>query len=355
MTPNELKELITDEEMIQLMRKLGATSLQDHGGYFTFPSICHNEHEKDAKFNLAYYKDTKLFHCFSGCGETFDIYGLLRRRWEKFDEDRDTHLISLFYYVYNHLNIEQADGIVEEFEQFIHEKADDYKPLDTQYNFPRLSLHLLEPFFNYYPIEWIDDNISEETMRKFHISFSPSRNAIIIPHYDVNGILIGIRVRNLNPEIAERFGKYRPLSMEGRTYSHPLGFNLYGLNKNLKNIQESKVAIIVEGEKAVLQAETLMDKNVAVAVCGSSFNRWQLMLLMKYSNVEEIIFAFDNEEEDGSSDYFNKMYNMCEKYNKYVRTSFIYDTENIPRKQNIFDVYQKDLLDELIQRRTKVK
>jgi len=43
-----------------------------------------------------------------------------------------------------------------------------------------------------------------------------------------------------------------PISINGNIYSHPLGYNLYGLNMVSGNIKRLGMAIIVEAEKSVL-------------------------------------------------------------------------------------------------------
>ena len=43
-----------------------------------------------------------------------------------------------------------------------------------------------------------------------------------------------------------------PEFLEGRSYEHPLGLNLYGLYQNKNAIQKQRKAIIVEGEKSLI-------------------------------------------------------------------------------------------------------
>ena len=44
---------------------------------------------------------------------------------------------------------------------------------------------------------WIKENISIESMKKYHIKYDIVNERIIIPHFDINNNLIGIRCRNL--------------------------------------------------------------------------------------------------------------------------------------------------------------
>ena len=85
-------------------------------------------------------------------------------------------------------------------------------------------------------------------MRKHNIKYYPTDNSIIIPHYNVDDKLIGIRSRSLAGSDIELFGKYRPAIINGKMYNHPLSFALYGLNWNKQQIKKIRKAIIFEGE-----------------------------------------------------------------------------------------------------------
>lgn len=354
MTREELIEKMTEEDVIKIMRRLGATEFVDNGHYLSFPTVCHNEFSAEAGFNLAYYKDTKLFRCFSECNKTFDIFGMVRHRFENFESEQDLHMSNIFYFVYNYIEPDHV-GIDLTIEPY-RELYPKFAAKQVEHELSAYDDEILDAFYNYYPIEWLNDHVSREAMDAFNIKFSHTRNAVVIPHYDINNRLVGIRQRSLDPVIAAKYGKYRPMYIEGEVYNHPLGFNLYGLNKVKDNISKHHLVIIAEGEKAVLQSETLFGRdNVTVAVCGSNFNRWHLMLLLKYTDVREIIIAFDNEEEDSNSDrYFNELYELCEKYNSYINMSFIYNTNLLPLKSNMFDLGDKETCLQLIKGRVKV-
>ena len=167
-------------------------------------------------------------------------------------------------------------------------------------------------------------------MRRFGIKYSIDQNKIIIPHYDEDGFLIGIRGRSLNEEDLEK-GKYMPVAVEGKLYAHPLGYNLYGLNFIKGNIQKSKMAIVAESEKSVLQYDTMFghDKNICVAVCGSSLHAYQMELLLKLG-VERVLIAFDKEGENykEKEKYYQKLNTMCERYRLRCNMGFIFDQCN---------------------------
>ena len=163
----------------------------------------------------------------------------------------------------------------------------------------------MDVFIKYYPIEWLNDGISRAAMDKFNIRFSPSQNKIIIPHYDAAGRLVGIRGRALDECEIKNFGKYMPVQIEGKWYSHPLSLNLYGLNFNKENIKNTGIAYIGEAEKFVLQLDSFSIPNCGVAVCGSKLNKYALDILIRECHPREIVICFDQEEEPKSSKYFN--------------------------------------------------
>jgi DNA primase len=197
-------------------------------------------------------------------------------------------------------------------------------------------------------------------MDEYNILYSISRNKIIIPHYNLNSDLIGIRGRALNLNEIEQFGKYMPVEIEGKWYTHPLSYNLYGLNVSQEHIRKNRRVIIYEGEKSCLKHHSFFpDWNISVAVCGSTLNKSQIDLLIKNFALDEIILAFDKEYVNYSDEkgrkYLDKLSSLCKKYNNYCNFSFIYDKENLLReKDSPVDRGQK-IFKELYDKRIKVR
>ena len=53
------------DSVISMMEKLGAEQHVDRGAYVIFPTICHNIDASEASMKLYFYKDTKLFVCYT--------------------------------------------------------------------------------------------------------------------------------------------------------------------------------------------------------------------------------------------------------------------------------------------------
>ena len=165
------------------------------------------------------------------------------------------------------------------------------------------------------------------------IAYDPKNQGIVIPHYDINNQLVGIRERTLIKE-EENFGKYRPAILNGVMYNHPLGFNLYNLNNSKNNIKIIKKVIVYEGEKSsLLYASFFGEENdISVAVCGSSLITYQVKLLLSLG-VEEIIIAFDKQfKEIGDKEWerwTKKLYDIHTKYSAYVQISYLFDKKDL--------------------------
>ena len=215
--------------------------------------------------------------------------------------------------------------------------------------------HVLDCFVQTYPQEWLDDGISKKTMDRFNISYSISQNKIIIPHYDILGRLVGIRGRALNDWEVENIGKYAPIQVEGIWYKHPLSMNLYGLDRTFMDIRRNGVCYLFESEKSVLQMDGFSIPNCSAAVCGSNFNKYQLNILMKFCAPSEIVICFDKEELPGEEKYFNKLWNICQKYKQYCNFSFIYDREGLLNLKDSPTDKGEEVFLQLLKKRVRVK
>lgn len=329
----ELIESLDEEKVKSLLDKLNIP-YQDKGTYLLCKTACHNIDIDEASWKLYYYKNNKFFFCYSEC-QGMSIFKFLKNYYETRQIEYDWYQ-DIYEVVRDCANLKSIDGFVVERYKSLHDRYDIRR---KERELPEFSANVLDCFVKTYPQEWLDDGISKAAMDKFNISYSISQNKIIIPHYDINGRLVGIRGRALNDWEVENIGKYAPIQVEGIWYKHPLSMNLYGLNINKKNISKTGICFIAEGEKSVLQAESFSHPNCTVATCGSAgINKYQLNLLLKIPNLQEIVLCYDREEKPGEEKYFNKLYENCKKYSHYVNMSFVYSRKGeIELKQSPFD------------------
>lgn len=331
------------------MQKLGADRYEEKDNYVLFPTICHNIDSSEASMKLYFYKDTKLFVCYTECGN-MSIFKFLRHYYENRQIEYDWYE-DIYNAVLNCSTFNPRKG----FSQPVYQSLKDRYIVREHKELEVYSSNVLDCFVKRYPIEWINDGISKEAMDKFNILYSISQNKIIIPHYDINNNLVGIRGRALNEWEVENFGKYMPIQIEGVWYKHPLSLNLYGLNKNADNIRHSGICFIFESEKSVLQCESFSGRQMAVAACGSNFNIYQLKLLMKTCMPQEIILCFDNEEKPKEDRYFNKLYSIANKYKDYCNFSFVYDRERLTKPKDSPSDCGQEIFERLLNRRVIVR
>lgn len=349
--PKELKEKLTEENIISILEQLGAERYEDKSDSIIFPTVCHNADPSNASMKLYYYKESKLFHCYTGCAATFDIYDLVKRwylaRGRK--EEDISFRTDIYDKIANQVSFVGAEIPYEKKS----ERYERRKLVNNQFPYPEEVLNIFDKI---YPPEWIVEGITKASMDTYNILFSMSRNQIIIPHYNYDGHLVGIRGRLLNKEEAETYGKYMPLRIEDTLYRHRLMFNLYGLHLSKVNIKRKGIAILFEGEKSVLKYESFFGDNISAAVCGSSISKAQIDLLSK-AGAKEVVIAFDKEFSNNKerATYYNKLCSIAERFTRHMDFSIIMDRENLLTEKDSPIDQGVDIFNQLLKTRTKVR
>lgn len=348
MNYEEIIENLTIERVELILQKLEVPYV-DKGSYLQCKTACHNVDLDEASDKLYFYKDNKIFYCYTEDGAQ-SIFKFIKNVYETRGQTYD------WYNDVYRLVVDESTQVENFGIQKYRPKRDKYARKKKDVQLPVYSKAVLDVFCDLRPQEWLNDGISEAAMEKFNIKYWISQNKIIIPHYDVNGEFVGIRGRALNEEEVERFGKYMPVQVQGTWYTHPLSMNLYGLYQNKDNIRKNGVCYLCESEKAVLQSESFPIPNCCVAVCGSNFNKFQLNLLMKTCQPREIVICFDNEEKSKEDKYFFKLMNICKKYSQYCNFSFVYDRKGLTQPKDSptdkgFEVFRA-LIDSRVRCRT---
>ena len=346
MNYEEIIENLDIEKVKQLLEKIEVPFV-DKGDYLLCKTACHNIDLDEASDKLYFYKDTKLFYCYTSCGAQ-SIFKFLQHYYEirqieyNWFEDIYGPIIGCSNY---------------QRETFKIDKYSSGKDKYARKNFvqlPEYSKNVLEVFTKKYCPEWLNDGISKEAMDKFNILYSISQNKIIIPHYDVNNRLVGIRGRALNEWEVENIGKYTPIEIEGIWYKHPLSLNLYGLNQTKENIKKMGICFLGESEKFVLQADSFSRPNCCAAVCGSNLNKFALKILLRECAPKEIVVCFDKEELPNQDKYFFKLWNLCKRYANYCNFSFVYDRQNLLKLKESPTDCGEEVFEKLIRKRIKV-
>lgn len=334
---DELKSKLELEQIYDLLEAWGGEPEYVSSGLIS-QTICHNIPGQGSR-KLYYYSNTQLFKCFTGCLESsFDIFELCIKVKHN-QESKEWQLYDAMDYIASYFGFDglaatsPEDRQLEDWEVF---KRHARQPLTSP---PQIKLKEYNPIiltrFSYPRIErWEKEGITAEVSRKNLIGYYPGGEQITIPHFDIEGRLIGIRGRTLAADQAERYGKYRPLTVNKLTYNHPLSMNLYNLNNSKENIAKAKAAIVFESEKSCLQMASFFgqDGDISVACCGSSISSYHIELLRSLG-VNELIVAFDRQFIEISDDEFKrlkaKLIHLRQRYGSIMRVTAIFDKRMI--------------------------
>jgi len=284
-----------------------------------YPTACHNLEGGSPK--LYYYKNEKIFKCYTECNKMFDIFEMLI----KVNNLRGVEMN--LYEAIQETGVENKN----EFDQELHDDLEvlrqfTKKKEKNDFNINILNKNILDRFpYNQIGVKsWLNEGITEEAMKKFNIGYDEYLNAITIPNYDREGDLVGIRGRFLNPDSPH---KYLPLKSYGETFSFPTGKYLYGYHLNKENIKKKDLAILFEGEKSVLKAESILDSNIALATFSNKISIDQLNLLLEL-NINNIILAFDKDytNKKEREELLEKWRDLTEILAPFFNISFLVDT-----------------------------
>ena len=329
---NKIKSELTLEQISQLLTDYGGEPIQS-GDNLISRTICHNHPQNEASHKLYYYGGSKLFHCYTGCDNpSFDIFELVQKI-QLIQNGIKYSLYDAMIFIINYfgLNFErdfQKEVVsLQDWQIFSKREAANTHSYDRSINLKIYDERVLQNFPHPRIVPWEKDHINQNAMLRHNICFNYSSYGILIPHYNQEGQLVGIRERTLIKE-QEVFGKYRPAIINGIMYNHPLGFNLYNLNYSKKNIQNIKKAFVFESEKSCLQFDSYFDFDLSVACCGSNLSNYQMELLLNL-NVKEVIIGFDKQfkklNDEECARWKKKLYNIHYKYGKYVQISYLFD------------------------------
>ena len=347
---DKIKNSLSIEQVFDLVSELGGEPIMNNG-YFISETICHN-HPGDGSHKLYYYDNTKLFRCYTECQDAFDIFQLvckvknIAQEYKiKYDQEGKEVLSEWSLYdaiqfvaVYYGLEAENENFFIKRTELQDWEFLNKYEANNLEKQKQIVDLHIYdENILKYLPRprlkDWEDEGISPEVAAAANICYDPHANGIIIPHYNIDDKLVGIRIRTLTKE-QEKYGKYKPAILNGKMYNHPLGFNLYNLNNSKKHIQNFKRCFIFESEKSCLKYASYfgLNNDLSVAICGNALNNYQVNLLLSLG-IKELIIALDKQyKQIGDEEWkrwVQKFYQIHNKYGKELQISYMFDFDNL--------------------------
>lgn len=194
---------------------------------------------------------------------------------------------------------------------------------------PEYNRNIINTLPPLYPQAWIDEGISEETMAKYQIRYYERCNQTVIPCFDDEARLIGVRVRNWDKDRVEQ-AKYMPLiTLDGQCYKFNTNQVFYGINYNKPEIERTGKVIIVESEKAVMKLDTYMGRhNIALGMYGSNLGIQRRNQLIKMG-VNTVSYVVDNDFIGQDDEFFEqwreKIQHFIKLWEGFCRIEIVWD------------------------------
>lgn len=368
---NELKQSLTNDQIYFLLEELGGEP-KIESGKIVAKTICHG----GSSHKLFYYDNTNLFLCYTSGEEPFDIFELVKKvksreepktRYDNgspyLDEWNLPESIAFVAEFFGILPAAESEGTSKDVKIIAEDwgvlnNYDRIKEIDTKEKEVKLKEYnskILKNLSHPHIKPWIDEGMSEEVLNRNGICFDAKNSGIVIPHFDIDNRLIGIRERTMIKE-QEVYGKYKPAFINGTMYNHPLSLNLYNINNSKKNIGTFEKAFVFESEKSTLLYQTYfgVENDISTACCGSSFVSYQADILIRLG-AKEIIVGFDKQFQKVGDKEFQRLIknfkNIHKKYSPFVQISFLFDRENLLGYKDSPIDRGKDILLELFNNR----
>lgn len=327
-------------------------------GHLVFQTVCHG----GDSFKLYYYTDSMQFHCYTKCGDSFDIYEVVMRAKKTSGIDLTfgesiKHVASL---TGKHLTStsEKVSYQTNDMDWINRAKGNNKKKIDG--NLRVYDERVLDVFLPYPHEEWIKEGIGYNTQKLFKVGYYQREDRITIPQYNIDNELIGIRGRAMLQEDIDAGKKYMPLTVGTQLYSFPTMFNLYGLNITKNAAKKKRKIGIFEAEKSVMKAQEIYgENNWTVATGGSAHSRFHRDIILGLETVEEVILFPDREfREVGSKAeklYQKTILKYAQMYAPYFRTYVCWDRwDKLDYKSSPID-HGKEAFEFLMQNKIEIK
>lgn len=165
---------------------------------------------------------------------------------------------------------------------------------------------------------WINEGISKEILAEYQVKYDPFANRLVYPIRNLNGEIVNIGGRTLDPEWKEK---------NIRKYTYYQGWGtidvIFGLYENKTDITNARNLILFEGAKSVMIASTWGIRNCG-AILTSHLSHNQATILLRICSRQNIAvtFALDKEID------IRKDKNIT-MLKKYINVYYLEDTKNL--------------------------
>ena len=325
----KLKKSLSLAHHKQIMQALGIPSYSENSTQIVYYTGDKNVDSYKGSPKLYFYKDTSIYVGMTA-GRSYDIISLVQTRLALLKQPCSFLDACQFILDTTNINPDSISRIKKEghvydwsnLERFVRVRK--YGNQLSEYN--RNIIDTLPPL---YPQAWIDEGISEETMDKYQIRYYERCNQTVIPCFDDEARLVGVRVRNWDKDRVEQ-AKYMPLvTLDGQCYKFNTNQVFYGINYNKPEIERTGKVIIVESEKAVMKLDTYMGRhNIALGMYGSNLGIQRRNQLLKMG-VNTVSYVVDNDFIGQDDEFFEqwreKIRHFIKLWDGFCRVEIVWD------------------------------
>lgn len=325
----KLKRALTLAHYDMIIQRLGIPIFSKSNSEWRLWTGDKNVNPLEGSPKLIFYPDSHIFMGYTA-GRSYDIISLVQTRLALLK--RPCSFLDACQFILDTTNINpdsinrvKKEGHVYDWsnlERFIRVRK--YGNQLSEYN--RNIIDTLPPL---YPQAWIDEGISEETMEKYQIRYYERCNQTVIPCFDDEARLVGVRVRNWDKDRVEQ-AKYMPLvTLDGQCYKFNTNQVFYGINYNKPEIERTGKVIIVESEKAVMKLDTYMGRhNIALGMYGSNLGIQRRNQLLKMG-VNTVSYVVDNDFIGQGDEFFEqwreKIRHFIKLWDGFCRVEIVWD------------------------------
>ena len=325
----KLKKSLSLAHHKQIMQALGIPAYSENKEQIIYFSGDKNKDALKGSPKLYFYKDSQIYFGYTS-SRSYDIISLVQTRLSLLKQPCSFLDACQFILDTTNINPDSINRVKKEghvydwsnLERFI--KVRKYGNQLSEYN--RNIIDTLPPL---YPQAWIDEGISEETMDKYQIRYYERCNQTVIPCFDDEARLVGVRVRNWDKDRVEQ-AKYMPLvTLDGQCYKFNTNQVFYGINYNKPEIERTGKVIIVESEKAVMKLDTYMGRhNIALGMYGSNLGIQRRNQLLKMG-VNTVSYVVDNDFIGQDDAFFEqwreKIQHFIKLWDGFCRVEIVWD------------------------------
>lgn len=325
----KLKKALTLAHYDMIIQRLGIPIFSKSNSEWRLYTGDKNVNPLEGSPKLIFYPDSHIFMGYTA-GRSYDIISLVQTRLALLKQPCSFLDACQFIIDTTNINPDSISRIKKDghfydwsnLERFVRVRK--YGNQLSEYN-----RNIIDTLPSLYPQAWIDEGISEETMDKYQIRYYERCNQTVIPCFDDEARLVGVRVRNWDKDRVEQ-AKYMPLvTLDGQCYKFNTNQVFYGINYNKPEIERTGKVIIVESEKAVMKLDTYMGRhNIALGMYGSNLGIQRRNQLLKMG-VNTVSYVVDNDFIGQDDEFFEqwreKIRHFIKLWDGFCRVEIVWD------------------------------